>query len=244
VPPFDDRRQSDELSERLQALGSDVADRLARISRVVEHPADGTIIFEGDYAADIFAVSSGVARIFKLLPDGRRQITGFLFAGDFLGVNFNDHYGFGAEATTAVSLLAFRRRDLEQLIGEVPEIRHMFLSDAFCELAAAQDRMLLLGRSTATERVASFLLVPARWQDARAAGSANKLRIPMSGVDIADYLGLSPETVSRIFSTFQREGIIHADRGRREIEIVSRKKLKNLTDGSSRQSCCLESSRH
>ena len=234
MPPFDDRRQSNKLSRRLKALGNDVADRLARISRFVELPADGTIFFEGDSAADIFVISSGIARIFKLLPDGRRQIIRFLYAGDFLCVNSNDHCGFGAEAATAISLLAFRRRDLEQLIEKSPEIRHMFLSDAFSELAAAQDRMLLLGRKLAKERVASFLLMLARRQGARAGGSANKLQIPLSGTDVADYLGLTLETVSRTFSTFRREGIIHAYRSRREIDIVSREKLRNLSGESAR----------
>ena len=234
MPPFDDRKRSNKLSRRLKALGSDVADRLARISRFVELPADGTILFEGDFAADLFVVSSGIARIFKLLPDGRRQIIRFLYAGDFLCVNCNDHCGFGAEAATAISLLAFRRRDLERLIEEAPEIRRMFLSDAFSELAAAQDHMLLLGRRSADERVASFLLMLARRQGARAGGSANKLQIPLSGTDVADYLGLTLETVSRTFSAFRREGIIHAYRSRREIDIVSREKLQNLSGGSSR----------
>jgi CRP/FNR family transcriptional regulator len=234
VPPFDDRRQSDELSQRLQALGNDVADRLARISRFVEFPADGTIIFEGDVAADIFVVSSGIARIFKLLPDGRRQIIGFFYAGDFLGANCHDHYGFGAEAATAISLLAFRRRDLEQLIEKFPEIRHLFLSDASSELAAAQDHMLLLGQKLARERVASFLLMLARRRGARAVGSANNLRIPLSGVDVADYLGLTQETVSRCLCAFRREGIIRTRDSRHEIEIVSREKVENLSGGSSR----------
>ena len=227
--PFDARRQSNELGQRLHARGTEVADRLARISRFVELPADGTIIFEGDFAADLFVISSGIARIFKLLPDGRRQITRFLYAGDFLGVNFNDHYGFGAEAATAISLLAFRRRDLERLIEEAPEIRRMFLSDAFSELAAAQDHMLLLGHKSASERVASFLLMLARRQGARAGGSANKLQVPLSGADVADYLGLTRETVSRTLSAFRREGIIHAYHSRREIDIVSRGKLRNLS---------------
>lgn len=232
--PFYDHKRSKELGKRLEALGNDVAERLARISRFVELPADGTIIFEGDFAADVFIVSTGIARLFKLLPDGRRQITRFLYAGDFLCVNSNDHCGFGAEAVTAISLLAFRRRELEQLIEEAPEIRRMFLSDAFSELATAQDHMLLLGRKSASERVASFLLMLARRQGTRAVGSANILRIPLRAIDVADYLGLTLETVSRTLSTFRREGVIRAHRSGREIEIVSRKKLKNLSGESSR----------
>jgi CRP/FNR family transcriptional regulator len=204
----------------------------------VELPAGATIICEGDIAANIFAISSGIARIFKLLPDGRRQIIGFLYAGDFLGANCHDHYGFGAEAATAVSLLAFRRHDLEQLIEKSPEIRHMFLSDASSELAAVQDHMLLLGQKLACERVASFLLMLARRRGARAAGSANKLQIPLIGVDVADYLGLTQETVSRCLCTFRREGIIRTHHCRHEVEIVSRKKIENLSCGNSRLSNC------
>ena len=215
-------------------MGNDVADRLALISRIVELPADGTIIFEGDFAADLFVVSSGIVRIFKLLPDGRRQITRFFYPGDFLGVDFNDHYDFGAEAATAISLVAIRRRGLEQLIEEVPKMRRMFLSDAFSEQVVAQDRMLLLGRKLATERVTSFLLMEARRQGARAAGSANKLQIPLCRSDIADYLGLTLEAVSRSLGILRREGIIRVYRSRREIEVVSWGKLENLSGESSR----------
>jgi CRP/FNR family transcriptional regulator len=168
------------------------------------------------------------------LADGRRQIIGFHYAGDFLGVNCHGHYGFGVEAAIAISLLAFGRRELEQLIEKTPKIRHMLLSDAFNELAAAQDRILLLGQKLTNERVASFLLMLARRQGARTADSVNILQIPVRGIDVADYLGLTQETVSRCLCTFQREGIIRAYHSRREVEIVSREKVENLSGGHSR----------
>jgi CRP/FNR family transcriptional regulator len=227
-------RHSRRLNQRLASLGSGAMDRLTRISRFQELPADSTICFEGDLAADIFVVSSGIVRVFKFLPDGRRQITRFLYAGDFLCVSADDRCGYGAEAATAVSLLSFRRSDLERAVEEAPEIRHMFLADTFSELAAAQDHMVLLGRKSASERVATFLLMLARRQATRAGGLARRLQIPLSASDVADYLGLTLETVSRTLSVFRRDGIINAYRSRREIDIVSREKLQDLSGESPR----------
>lgn len=229
VTPFDNREESKKLKRRLRALGSDGAGRLARISRLEELPANSTICFEGDLAADIFVVSTGIVRIFKILPDGRRQITRFLYPGDFLCVGANDFCDYGAEAATDISLVAIRRRDLERLEEEAPEIRRMFLSDAFSELAAAQDHMVLLGRKSASERVASFLLILARRQATRAGDLASRLQIPLSASDVADYLGLTLETVSRTLSAFRRNGIISARGNRRQIDIVNREELQDLS---------------
>ena len=217
------------LDRRLKPLGQDAMDRLDRIARFQELAANSTICFEGDYADDIFVISDGIARLFKFLPDGRRQITRFFYPGDFLCVGENACCDYGAEAATPISLLAFRRSELERAVEEVPEIRHMFLSNAFNELAAAQDHMVLLGRKSASERVASFLLMLARRQASRAGGLASKLHIPLSASDVADYLGLTLETVSRTLSAFRRDGIINAYRSRRQIDIVSREELQRLS---------------
>jgi CRP/FNR family transcriptional regulator len=233
MPPLDDDRVSHELRERLTALGDDVPRRFADIARTVSLPAGSTIIFEGDFAKEIFALSAGIARVLRLLADGRRQITGFLYAGDFLGVNSSETYAFGAEAATEVTLLAFRRRDVERLTEEMPEIGRMFLLDAFSELAAAQDRMLLLGRKSGTERIASFLLMLSLRQPAETSEPVREIEIPVSLIDVADYLGLRPETISRYLSWLRREGIIRTGRSWREIEIVRWEKLVNLSGGDS-----------
>lgn len=229
MSPFGEFGLSSALDQRLQSLGDDIAGRLGGISRIVNLPANATIFVEGNEAEHVFAVSTGIVRVFKLLRDGRRQITCFVFAGDFLGVNFNDRYQFGAEKATATSLLAIQRRALERMIEELPGVGRMFLSNVASELEAAQDRMLLLGRKRASERVASFLLMLARRQAPQAPGTADRIGIPLGWGDIADHLGLSPETVSRCLSTFRHEGILRIDHRRHEIEVMNWERLERLS---------------
>jgi CRP/FNR family transcriptional regulator len=146
-------------------------------------------------------------RVYKLLPDGRRQITGFLFAANFLGIAASAGYSYSADAITDVQLCRFRRRQLRALFERFPKLESRMLGIATDELTAAQDQMLLLGRKTASEKLASFLLGMAK--RARADGAAvNHVPLPMTRADIADYLGLTIETVSRTLSRFKRSGLI------------------------------------
>ena len=170
-------------------------------------PAGRVIFEEGDEAGTVFNISAGEVRLFKLLPDGRRQITGFLRPGDFLGLSSNGAYAYGAEAMTKVSLCVFRIVDLERLFSTFPRVRERLLEKANDELAAAQEQMLLLGRKTAREKVLSFLLARARREDG--AGFDSEIGVPMTRADIADYLGLTVETVSRTFTNLRDDGLIH-----------------------------------
>jgi CRP/FNR family transcriptional regulator len=182
-------------------------DRVRRLVRIITVAPGRAIISEGDNAEYLFNVVSGALRVFRLLEDGRRQITGFLFPGDFLGLVFNDRYAYGADAITSTQLCRFSRRDLVALLPEIPTLEHRLLQDANNELTAAQDQILLLGRKTAKERVASFLLALA----VRAGGSdhpAIAIDIPMTRADIADYLGLTTETISRTLTQLKKAKII------------------------------------
>ena len=159
-------------------------------------------IQEGEPAQDFFNITGGTAKLFKLLPDGRQQITGFAGVGHFLGLAHTNSYAFSAEAIEPVQMCRFSRPRLMALMANFPALEKRLLETACNELAAAQDQMLLLGRKTARERVASFLL--ARSLQATPCGHPiTTIRLPMTRGDIADYLGLTIETVSRVFTQFR-----------------------------------------
>ncbi len=180
----------------------------------VEHIAtrrtfeSGDCIFdEGEPARHVFNVTEGAVKIFKLLADGRRQVTGFLFAGDFLGLASDEAYAYSAEAVSTTRVCRFQRRQLDEMLQRYPLMERRLLDIASNELAQAQEQMLLLGRKTAKERIASFLLLLSR--RARQGGrQENPVTVPMSRSDIADYLGLTTETVSRTFTKLKSEGLI------------------------------------
>lgn len=169
------------------ALDQDERPRLAAIVTEVRVAANQMIFYEGDPADYVFNVTEGAAKVYRLMPDGRRQITGFLFRGDFLGLALNTSYAFSAEAVTPTRLCRFPRADLEALLDAFPKLERRLLAMAGNELIAAQDQMLLLGRKTAKERIASFLLGLVGRSGARGEPS-NPLVLPMGP---GGYRGLS-----------------------------------------------------
>lgn len=186
-------------------------ERLGVLEQIVSHRryAPGQAIFEESEPADyVYNVSRGDVRLYKLLADGRRQVTGFLRPGDFLGLVKRDTYAYGAEAIDAVELCCMRIVDLERLLREMPAVRDRLLDMSRDELAAAQEQMLLLGRKSAREKVLSFLVLRAGQQDALDDTTSAVVDLPMSRGDIADYLGLTIETVSRTFTALKEEGLI------------------------------------
>jgi CRP/FNR family transcriptional regulator len=204
---------------------------LARLQAIITpgHAETGqTIIREGEPAESLFNVLSGAVKLYKLLPDGRRQITGFLFPGDFLGIALNETYVYSAEALGPVRLCRFPRRRLEALLKEIPSLEHELLDEVATELIAAQDQMLLLGRKTARERVASFLLMLMRRAE-RHGRPANPVALPMGRADIADYLGLTTETVSRTLTQLREANAINP-LSRGEIEILDRAALESFSE--------------
>lgn len=191
---------------------ADAFDDASLRNQIAERPvealsANEVLFTEGDAADSLFEVVSGVLRTYRMLPDGRRAITGFLFAGELLGVPCRDGYVYTAEAVTSVKVRRLPRAKLLQLIDESTSVRRDLLAVAYDEMCAAQDQMLLLARKTAEERVASFLLKVARRATADGSIGTN-LTLPMPRLDIADYLGLTIETVSRLISKFKASGMI------------------------------------
>lgn len=183
---------------------------LSRLDALADHlvlGAGDTMIRADDPALHVFNITSGSVRVYRLLPDGRRQITGFLFAGDFLGLATGETYVFSAEAIEAVTACRFRKSEYRALIRETPALETALLDRANHELAAAQNQMLLLGRKTALERVSTFLLDLPSHDPARP-GPAGHVRLPMTRAEIADYLGLTIETVSRVFTRLKTGGVV------------------------------------
>jgi CRP/FNR family transcriptional regulator len=185
-----------------------------------------TISYEGDIADRCFEVIRGVVRTYKLLPDGRRQIVDFVFPGEILGLASGGVHGCSADAVTESVIRSFRRSTLERLANENPVFSRTLREAAYRELRAAQAHITLLGRKTAFERVASFLLSLAR-RTAGTAEDANIIAVPMSQSDIADYLGLTTETVNRIVSQLREQGVVTVP-ARGTIRLERPKELKDL----------------
>lgn len=164
---------------------------------------DDEVYAEGDASDCWYKVVSGAVRICKFLADGRRHIAEFCFAGDSFGLETVGPRLFSAEAVGDVVLMRYPRAATERMIGESAPLARSLCAMTLRGLAHAQSRMLLLGRMTAPERVASFLAEITERRD-----TPRRIDLPMSRLDIADYLGLTIETVCRVLSSFKREGII------------------------------------
>ena len=124
--------------------------------------AGQAVFWQGDPALDVCEIRHGILRLYRILPDGRRAIAGFIFGGDILGVAYRDQYLFPAEAVTDVSLRRLPRGRFHALVAESPELRPTLLTRLCDEMCAAQDQMLLLLHHSAEARVANFLLTVAR----------------------------------------------------------------------------------
>jgi CRP/FNR family transcriptional regulator len=189
-------------------------------------------IAEADPATAFFNIVSGTTRLYKLLPDGRRQITGFANGGSFLGLAVSDTYAFSAEAIDTVRYCRFPRARLRALMRDFPHMEERLLKFASTELVAAQEQMLLLGRKSARERVASFLMARGRLA-ATGKGPTARFVLPMARGDIADYLGITIETVVRTLRKLRDEGMIEVT-NTSEVAICDRAALRCLAEGSYR----------
>jgi CRP/FNR family transcriptional regulator len=197
---------------------------------VTEAPPGQSFIDEGEPATCFFIVTAGTAKLFKLLPDGRRQITSFVGPGQFLGLAVADTYAFSAEAIDPVRYCRYPRAKMRALLDDFPLMEKRLLEFTSNELVAAQEQMLLLGRKTARERLASFLLIQSR-QGMPPGHSRQRLSLPMTRGDIADYLGVTIETVSRTLTKLRAEGLIDLE-SQHEATVCDPVALANLAAGS------------
>ena len=194
-------------------------DQLLALSRSTKrHKAEtGRELVSDSGSVDRFSnVLSGVVKLTKTLSDGRQQIVGLQFAPDFLGRPFQSESTLSAEAATDVELCSFPRTALERMMKEQPELEHRLLEQKLRELDQARDWMVALGRKTAAEKIASFLLMIARNIDAAAAPERRmaEFDLPLSRAEIADFLGLTVETVSRQLTRLRGENVIRIENNR------------------------------
>ena len=203
--------------------------RLAAIMRTVNIEPHCPIFDEADPAEYVYTITAGTVKVYKLLGDGRRQITGFLFAGDFLGLIHKEAYAYSAEALVPTRLCRFPRGRLEALLVEIPHLEQRLLAMASHELAAAQDQMVLLGRKSARERVVSFILMLSN-SATRHGRPGDPVFLAMSRSDIADYLGLTTETVSRTVTLLKKQGLVELLDDRR-IRLANMSALREIAEG-------------
>lgn len=186
---------------------------------------------QGDPAKHVFTVTSGTARLVRVLADGRQAAIGFRFGGDILGYTVGEEYAFGAEALTPVSVCRMERKRLEAMLKRYPVLERRFRELAAQELADSQDHILALGRFTAEERVAAFLMTLIEAQERR--GHAGPVfDLPATRADIGEFLGLTLETVSRAISAFRKRGWLKLH-GHSGIELLDRTRLRLLASGES-----------
>jgi len=218
-------------SVRLPANASFLAPLEAR-ALTVRADRDEEIVAQEDPATYCYLVVSGCMRTTRLMEDGRRQVGEFLFAGDLFGWEALDRHDFGAEAVTQVTLRRYPRRDLENLADHDRDVARRLREFSSRRLRAGREHMLLLGRKTAVERVAAFLLE----MDCRT--GADKMSLPMTRRDIADYLGLTFETVSRALSRLRKAGVLtFLDHDQREIMLNDRRRLADFDPQGPAQPC-------
>jgi CRP/FNR family transcriptional regulator len=179
--------------------------QLARVTRRRRLTPGQVLLSEGEPVEHYYNIVEGHVRVFRTLEDGRRQITGFLERGDFIGLALGETHEFTVEAIDEVELCQFPRRALLGLVDDLRPLERALRDLTSHELVAAHDHMVLLGRKTAQERVASFLVQRAC---PAPAGAPESVRLPMTQTDIADYLGLRLETVSRVMNALRTQGVI------------------------------------
>lgn len=184
--------------------------------------------------SDRFAnILKGIVKLTKLTRDGRQQIVGLQFAPDFLGRPYGRQPDVTAEAVTEVKVCSFPRRFVEKLIEETPELEHMLYQQALRELDEARDWMLTLGRKTAPEKVAAFFYLLAVRFNPEESGDTGRatFEIPMKRADIADFLGLTIETVSRQITKLRQAKVIVLLENRM-VEVPDLARLRALTEQS------------
>ncbi len=206
-----------------------VADLSSMFARQpVERFAPGQAVFwEGDEATHLFEVAAGMLRALRLLGDGRRIIVGFMRPGDLLGVSLKERYLYTVEAVSPVELRRFPRRRFEDEVARHSNLQQQLFSRLRDEMTAAQDQAVLLSRRCAEEKLANFFLLMRRNENCKRTPIVD---LPMTRLDIADYLGMTIETVSRTITKLANSGVI-ATPGRRSVMVLKMETLRALADG-------------
>jgi len=198
----------DALGQSMQLMGA-----------MMTYPRDAEIFGESEPAEYIYKVVSGSVRTHKILSDGRRQVSGFYLPGDIFGLEFADEHTLSAEAIGDAKVLVVKRSALNALAGRDASVAQQLFALTGHELHRVQDRILLLIKN-ARERVSTFLL-----EMAERGSENNTIELPMSRQDIADYLGLTIETVSRTLTSLETTSTIEVSASSRRIVLRNRAAL-------------------
>jgi CRP/FNR family nitrogen fixation transcriptional regulator len=210
VVPVSSLPRKPEFALPLRGHAADASSGLGALGIALSFGRNMEIYAEGEPAVHVYKVISGVVRISKLLPDGRRQISAFHTAGDMFGFEAGDSHHASAEAVGPVKVVAYKWQSLLAAgVRSVGLVRDL-LNLTMIGLRNTQEHLLLLGRKNALERVAAFLLDLAKRAD-----SHDVVELAMARHDIADYLGLTLETVSRMFAELKARGAIRLEGARR-----------------------------
>ena len=183
--------------------------------------AGQSLFRQGEPALSVFTVTQGTLKSYRILPDGRRQVTGFHFPGDLVGIALDDDHEVTIEALENATVCAVPVRRFDDFVEDHPPMERELYIAAARELVAAKQQMVLLGWKTAIERVGSFFLALAERQ------GTDIINLPMNRSDIADYLGLTKETVSRILAELKSGRMIRLHAIGR-VEILDRARLKHI----------------
>ncbi len=186
--------------------------------------AGNEVIGQGESVSTYSNILNGVVKLSKMMADGRQQIVGLQFAPDFLGRPHQEESTVTAEAATDTEICTFPRALIDRIVNETPDFERMLYEQSLKELDEARDWMLTLGRKTAQEKVASFLHLIATHIDPENA-SPRTFDLPLSRADIADFLGLTIETVSRQMTKLRKEGIIVIENNR-HVTVPSLERLR------------------
>ena len=194
---------------------------LERIKYYRSFEAGQTVIWSGDSMDFVASVVSGIATLTQTMEDGRRQMVGLLLPSDFVGRPGRTSAAYDVTATTDLVMCCFRKKPFEDLMAHTPHVAQRLLEMTLDELDAAREWMLLLGRKTAREKIASLMAIIAR-RDAtlKLQGTKGPLvfDLPLTREAMADYLGLTLETVSRQISALRKDGVIVLD-GKRHVTV-------------------------
>ncbi|WP_293577627.1 transcriptional regulator FnrL [Phaeobacter sp.] len=191
------------------------------------YEAGQPITWSGDRMDFVGSVVTGIATLTQTMEDGRTQMVGLLLPSDFVGRPGRDNAAYNVVATSTVVMCCFRRKPFEELMSRTPHIAHRLLEMTLDELDAAREWMLVLGRKTAREKIASLLSILARRDaslQASKADGAIVFDLPLTREAMADYLGLTLETVSRQMSALKRDGVIQLE-GKRRVTVPEMERL-------------------
>lgn len=205
----------------------DELDRLEQIKYYRNYEAGQTVAWAGDEMGFVASVVRGVASLSQTLQDGRTQMVGLLLPSDFIGRPGRTTSPYDVTAVSDVTLCCFRRKPFEQIMLTTPHVAERLLDMSLDELDAAREWMLILGRKTAREKIASLLTIIARREASfglRTGKGPTVIELPLTREAMADYLGLTLETVSRQVSALKADGVIVLD-GKRRVLVPDIRRL-------------------